>query len=232
MKTRFLIIIGILLMIAFSIFFTVFYTFDNNSTYNVLDVEVNVVGIKSNYTIGEPVSFSVHVNSLGNIVPWPTLRIYQDYVDISSKPVYSRMYMTPIESGDKQKSLEWRDRTWNFPLESDIPIRFSNNGNYTLRVDVDAKKHVLINFQVVNSTNNSEIIDDGINNKWKEYDSSVSQCLSFFHCDASAQNFEQCISGKKDGITIEQLCSDSKVTTDAGCTTIEFPDDTTIIRCG
>ncbi|MCV0367564.1 MAG: hypothetical protein K5798_09935 [Nitrosopumilus sp.] len=74
-------------------------------------------------------------------------------------------------------------------------------------------------------------IDNDINNKWKEYDSSVSQCLSFFHCDASEKNFEQCISGKKDGITIEQLCFDSKVTTESGCTTIEFPDDTSVIRC-
>ena len=69
--------------------------------------------------------------------------------------------MTPIEPEDKQNSIEWREKTWNFPLDSDDLIRFFDKGNYTLRVDVDAKKHVLVNFQVVNSTENEfEIIDD------------------------------------------------------------------------
>ncbi|QLH07174.1 hypothetical protein [Nitrosopumilus ureiphilus] len=160
MKNKFLIIIGISLIITLSIFLMAFYIFDDNSTYKVLDIEMNVVGIKPIYEIGESVTFTVHVNSLGNTVPWPTLRIYQNYVDISSEPAYSRMYMTPIESVDKQKPLEWRKKTWNFPLDLDEPIRFFDKGNYTLRVDVDAKKHVLINFQVVNPTNESEIIDD------------------------------------------------------------------------
>ena len=161
MKTRLLITALIISsIIVLSIFF-IFYMFANDSSsYKVLDVKMNVIGIKQFYEIGEPVSFSVHVNSLGKTVPWPTLRIYQDYVDISSEPVYSRMYMTPIESEDKQKSLEWREKTWNFPLESDDPIRFFDKGNYTLRVDVDAKKHSLINFQVVNPINEFEIIDD------------------------------------------------------------------------
>ena len=142
------------------LFFGVSYIFDNSGAYRILDVEMNVIGVKQFYEVGEPLSFSVHVNSIGNTVPWPTLRIYQNYVDVSSEPVYSRMYMTPIEPGDKQKSIELRERTWNFPLDSDESIRFFDKGNYTLRVDVDAKKHVLINFQVMNSTIRSEIIDD------------------------------------------------------------------------
>ena len=158
MKTKSLIIIGISLITILSISLMAFYIFDDdNSTYKVLDIEMNVVGMKPIYEIGEPVTFTVHVNSLGNTVPWPTLRIYQNYVDISSEPVYSQMYMTPIESEDKQKPLEWREKTWNFPLDLDEPIRFFDKGNYTLRVDADAKKHVLINFQVVNSTNESKL---------------------------------------------------------------------------
>jgi hypothetical protein len=74
-------------------------------------------------------------------------------------------------------------------------------------------------------------IDDDVNNKWKEYDSSVSQCLSFFHCDVSSDTFQDCVGAKKDGMTIEQLCSESKVTTAPGCTTVKFPDDTTMTRC-
>lgn len=165
MKTKLVIIIGLVIVsaitvIAFSILFDVSYIFDNSSTYQVLDVKMNVIGIKQFYEIGEPLSFSVYVSSLGKTVPWPTLRIYQNYVDIGSEPAYSRMYMTPIESEDKQKSVEWRERIWNFPLESDHSIKFFDKGNYTLRVDVDAKKHVLINFQVVDPTNELEIIDD------------------------------------------------------------------------
>ena len=158
MKTRLLIIIGLVIVsaitvIVFSILFGASHIFDNSSTYQVLDVKMNVIGIKQFYEIGEPLSFSVYVSSLGKTVPWPTLRIYQNYVDVGSEPVYSRMYMTPIESEDKQKSVEWREKIWNFPLEPDHSIRFFDKGNYTLRVDVDAKKHVLINFQVIDSIN-------------------------------------------------------------------------------
>jgi len=108
MKTRLLIIIGLVIVsaitvIVFSILFGVTHIFDNSSAYQVLDVKMNVIGIKQFYEIGEPLSFSVYVSSLGKTVPWPTLRIYQNYVDIGSEPAYSRMYMTPIESEDKQK---------------------------------------------------------------------------------------------------------------------------------
>jgi len=54
---------------------------------------------------------------------------------------------------------------------------------------------------------------------------------SFFHCDVSSDTFQDCVGAKKDGMTIEQLCSESKVTTAPGCTTVKFPDDTTMTRC-
>ncbi|MDH3277181.1 MAG: hypothetical protein OEL77_02990 [Nitrosopumilus sp.] len=158
MKTRLLIIIGlfalVILTIAILAFPGILYIiFDNDSLKNqVVELQMNVTGTKSIYDIGEPITFSVQVKSLGKVVPWPQFRIYQNYVDISSEPVYSKMYMTPIESGDRQNSIEWSEKTWNFPLESDDSIRFFNEGNYTLRVDVDAKQHSLINFQVTNST--------------------------------------------------------------------------------
>ena len=130
MNTKLLILIGIAIFTMFVVlFFGVSNIFDNNSAYKVFDVEMDVIGIKQFY-VGELVSFSVNINSIGNIVPWPTLRIYQNYVDVSSEPVYSRMYVTPIEPGDDQKSIEWRERTWNFPLESDDSIRFFDKGDY------------------------------------------------------------------------------------------------------
>ncbi len=159
MKTRVLIVLGIILaattMTAFFIFPGVshFVLGNDTLTNQNLDVHLNVTGIKSHYEIGEPIAFSVQVKSLGKTVPWPQYRIYQDYVDISSEPVYSRMYMTPIEPEDRQNSFEWREKTWNFPLEDDDPIRFSDKGNYTLRVDVDAKKHALVDFQIVDYKN-------------------------------------------------------------------------------
>jgi len=69
MKTRLLIIIGIIITITISFLFCVFYIFDNSSAYTVLDVEMNVIGVKQFYEIGESLSFSVHVNSIGNTVP-------------------------------------------------------------------------------------------------------------------------------------------------------------------
>lgn len=144
------------------IFPNVLYVFSNNENLlnQIIDVQMNVTGIKSIYEIGEQITFSVQVKSLGKIVPWPYYRIYQNYVDVSSDPVYSKMYMTPIDHEDKQNSIAWREKTWDFPLHSDDSIRFFNEGNYTLRVDTNTKKYTLIHFHVVNSTNEFDIIDD------------------------------------------------------------------------
>lgn len=75
-------------------------------------------------------------------------------------------------------------------------------------------------------------IDNNIDDKQKKYEEhSTLECLALFHCYVSDHNFEQCISGKKDGTTIKQLCLDSDVTLDNGCMTVLFSDDTKIVRC-
>ena len=83
MKTRLLIIVGLIILsaIIMTVFFTfsgIFYIFDNDSLDTILDIQMNVTGIKHSYEIGEPLTFSVQVNSLGKVVPWPTFRIYQN----------------------------------------------------------------------------------------------------------------------------------------------------------
>lgn len=59
----------------------------------------------------------------------------------------------------------------------------------------------------------------------------ILECYNIFHCDESNPNFESCISAKKDGMTIEQLCLDSEITIDNGCTTVVFPDGVEIVTC-
>lgn len=132
----------------------------------ILDVQMDVTGIKPVYDIGESITFSVNVNALGTFVPWPDFRIYKDkYVDSSSQPVYSRMYMTSFESADKMNNIQtkWREKTWTFPLDEDTgnpmvegdddgKIRFFEEGKYILRVNAWAKQEQLIEFQVIDSS--------------------------------------------------------------------------------
>jgi len=68
--------------------------------------------------------------------------------------------------------------------------------------------------------------------KGTKYDSKVLECFShLFHCDASSEYFEGCINGKKDGVTIEEICTSSTIAVDDGCTTVEFEDNYTMITC-
>lgn len=169
MKTRYKIVtIVILILLFMTISFLVmpklFYVLlgIDNTPRQLLDLQMEVIGIKPVYDIGEPITFSVHVKALGEFVPWPDFRIYKDeYVDNSSQPVYSRMYMTPIEPEDYKldKQIKWRERTWDFPLDDDTgnpmvegdndgKIRFFEEGTYVLRVNAWAKQESLIEFQV------------------------------------------------------------------------------------
>nr|MCH9658042.1 hypothetical protein [archaeon] len=117
----------------------------------ILDLQMEVTGMKPIYNMGESVVFSVNVSSLGTFVPWPDFRIYKgQYFDEQAQPVFSRMYMTPFESGGSlDNSIHWREKTWDFPLDDDDEsIRFFEEGKYILRVNAWAKQEQLIGFQV------------------------------------------------------------------------------------
>ena len=161
MKTRFLIIIGIIVAITilFLVFTGLFYVLTgiDENPRQVLDVHMEVTGIKPIYGIGEPVTFSVKISSLGTFVPWPDFRIYKDQYsdDEQSEPVFSRLYMTPFDAADRlDNSIQWRERTWDFPLEEDDKesIRFFEDGKYVLRVNAWAKQEQFIEFQVTDSS--------------------------------------------------------------------------------
>lgn len=133
-------------------------------TSQLIDVQMDVTEMKPVYNIGEPITFSVHVKTLGTFVPWPDFRIYKEYADDddSSQPVHSRNYMTPFEPEDKFNLVIWREQTWDFPLEDDTgnpmvegddgTIRFFEEGTYVLRVSVWAKQESLTKFQVIDSS--------------------------------------------------------------------------------
>ena len=169
MKKSIKITIAAIVILAISVFLLlylqliVYMMYGIEHTSQLLDVQMDVTGIKPIYDIGEPIEFSVHIKALGTFVPWPDFRIYEDeYVDNSSQPVYSRMYMTPFEAEDKLNLINWREQTWNFPLDEDTgnpmiegddgKIQFFEEGIYVLRVNAWAKQESLIEFQVINSS--------------------------------------------------------------------------------
>ena len=66
----------------------------------------------------------------------------------------------------------------------------------------------------------------------KKYEPRVLQCLSLlYHCDVSSEYFEGCISAKKDGITVEELCSSTDIVIENGCVTANFDDGTSVVNC-
>jgi len=67
-----------------------------------------------------------------------------------------------------------------------------------------------------------------ISKEGQKYEYLILECFALFHCDVSSDTFQGCISAQKDGITIEQLCLDSDIRIDDGCTTVEFSDYTWI----
>ncbi len=59
-------------------------------TSQILDLQMEVTGMKPAYDVGESIAFSVHVKALGTFVLWPDFRIYKDeFVDNASEPVFS-----------------------------------------------------------------------------------------------------------------------------------------------
>ena len=69
------------------------------------------------------------------------------------------------------------------------------------------------------------------NSPLQSSESKVLECYSFFHCDINNENFKGCINSKKNGITIENICSNSTITSEDGCVHITFPDGTGMSRC-
>jgi hypothetical protein len=70
-----------------------------------------------------------------------------------------------------------------------------------------------------------------ISKEGQKYEYLVLKCLALFHCDISSDTFQSCIDAKKNGVTIEQLCTESNIAIDDGCTNVEFPDGAWIASC-
>lgn len=163
-------LVSVFLILYLQIIVNTIYGIDHTS--QILDLEIEVTGMKPVYYVGEPITFSVHVKTLGTFVPWPDFRIYKDeYVDNTSEPVFSRNYMTPFEPDDKFNLTAWREQTWNFPLETDTGnpmisgnndgiIRFFEEGTYVLRVNAWGKQEKLIEFEIADMP--SVIIPRGV----------------------------------------------------------------------
>ncbi len=155
-------LISIFLILYLQIIVNTIYGIDHTS--QILDLEMEVTGMKPVYDVGEPIIFSVHVKALGTFVPWPDFRIYKDeYVDNTSEPIFSRNYMTPFEPEDKFNLTAWREQTWNFPLDTDtgnpmVPrddggiIQFFEEGTYVLRVNAWGKQEKLVEFEIVDTS--------------------------------------------------------------------------------
>lgn len=153
-----ILLISIFLILYLQIIINMMYGIDHTS--QILDLEMEITGMKPIYDVGEPITFSVHVRTLGTFVPWPDFRIYKDeYVDNTSEPVFSRNYMTPFEPEDKFNLTTWREQTWDFPLDTDtgnpmVPgddngiIQFFEEGTYVLRVNAWGKQEKLIEFEI------------------------------------------------------------------------------------
>ena len=66
----------------------------------------------------------------------------------------------------------------------------------------------------------------------EKYEHRVLQCLSLlYHCDISSEHFEGCSSAKKNGITLEELCSSPDIVIENGCITANFDDGNTVVNC-
>lgn len=65
----------------------------------------------------------------------------------------------------------------------------------------------------------------------KSTESKILQCYALFNCDIANQNFKECIGSKKDGNTIDNICSNSDITINDGCVDVKFPDGTGMTSC-
>lgn len=73
---------------------------------------------------------------------------------------------------------------------------------------------------------------DKISSAADKYDAKTLECFSLlFHCDASSEYFEGCISGKKDGMTVEEICTNAVIDIKDGCATIQFDKNNAMITC-
>ena len=61
--------------------------------------------------------------------------------------------------------------------------------------------------------------------------SKMQECFALFHCDIKNKNFMGCINAKKNGDTIDDICSNSDITINNGCVYVTFPDDTWVASC-
>ena len=61
--------------------------------------------------------------------------------------------------------------------------------------------------------------------------SKMQECWQLFHCNVENKNFLGCINAKKNGDTIDDICSNSDITINDGCATIVFPDGTKTVSC-
>jgi hypothetical protein len=75
-------------------------------------------------------------------------------------------------------------------------------------------------------------INEDFEHQSTKYDSTVLDCFQLiFHCDSESEYFEDCIGAKKDGITIEEICSSFEFVITDGCATIDFGDGNRMITC-
>jgi hypothetical protein len=150
-----------------------------------------------------------------------------------------------LDSGwitDEDYCQEWCDNDELYQIGCDQPIlahlaKYSNlldeefNGKYAIE-DIGLPDGVTKEqFEecedfILEQRTTVELENENIESERK-----ILECYGIFNCNVSSQYFESCIGAKKNGVTIEQLCSDSDTTIDNGCATIEFPDSTKTVSC-